>query len=160
MQITLGQNHITKPPTLFICIEAILILIYLCFFSPGNNYSNYILTFGISPLVMSLPSFISPNPREWMCSVQISLLVVTFPSHISWVLTSKESTKEFKPYAPTHHVVVIVITSRLTSCYSITSQTTLIFYYHASLLTLHTSWISRALRYLLHGDVHGMSMWS
>ena len=32
---------------------------------------------------------ISENPREWMFSVQISLLVVTFPSHTSHILTLK-----------------------------------------------------------------------
>jgi hypothetical protein len=29
------------------------------------------------------PSLISPNPREQMCSIQISFFVVTFPSHIT-----------------------------------------------------------------------------
>lgn len=32
-------------------------------------------------------SIVSPNPREQMCSIEISLPVITFPSHISWVLT-------------------------------------------------------------------------
>ena len=61
------------------------------------------------------PSLIPLNPSEQMCSVQISLLV-TFPSYISWVFTLKYSTKEFKPHARTHHVVIIVIIAVLTLC--------------------------------------------
>jgi hypothetical protein len=37
------------------------------------------------------PPLATWNPREQMCSVKISLLVVTFPSHASWVLTLKWS---------------------------------------------------------------------
>jgi hypothetical protein len=54
-----------------------------------------------------------------MLSVQISLLIVTFPSHISLVSTLKQATKELKPHAHTHHVVMIVtivINAMLTLC--------------------------------------------
>jgi len=44
-----------------------------------------------------------------MYIVQIFLLVVTFTSQISQVLTLKSFTKEFKPHACTYHVVIIVI---------------------------------------------------
>ena len=43
------------------------------------------------------PSLISQNLEEQMCSIWISLMVVTLPSHISHISTSKWSTKEFKP---------------------------------------------------------------
>ena len=54
-------------------------------------------------------SLISQKPRERMFSVQISFLIVTFASHVSWVSTLKQSTKDFKPHARTHHVVIVVI---------------------------------------------------
>jgi hypothetical protein len=44
-----------------------------------------------------------------------------------------------------HHCHYSHFFSMLTLCYSILSHTTLVFYYHASMLTLHTSLISRAL---------------
>jgi hypothetical protein len=44
-----------------------------------------------------------------MFLVQISLLVLTFPSHISQILTLKYSSKEFKLGVHMHHVVIIVI---------------------------------------------------
>ena len=71
-----------------------------------------------------------------MFSFQISLLVVMFPSHISWVLTLKLTTKEFKPQACTHHVVIIVIIAMLTLCASIMSHVTLFFFYHTSMLNI------------------------
>ena len=40
------------------------------------------------------PSLVSRNPREHMFSFSISLLVVTFPSHISHILTLKQTTKK------------------------------------------------------------------
>jgi hypothetical protein len=49
-----------------------------------------------------------------MCLVKISLIVVTTPSHVSQTLTLKQVTKEFKPYARTHHVIIIVIIATLT----------------------------------------------
>ena len=92
------------------------------------------------------PSLRSWNPRERTFSIRISLLVVTFPSHISRVLTlMKQPIKEFKPHACTHHIVITIIIAMSTLCYSIMPHTTLILYYHASMLTLHTSFISRAL---------------
>ena len=42
-------------------------------------------------------------------------------------------------------IVVIVIIAILTLCYSIMSRITLFLLYHANMLTLHNSWISRAL---------------
>ena len=82
-------------------------------------------------------SLISHNPRERMFSLQISLLVVTFPSHISWILTLKCSTKEFKPHVHMHHVVIIVIIVIIAMV--LFHNVTLILYYHASMLPLHTS---------------------
>ena len=66
-----------------------------------------------------------------MCSVQISLLVVTFPSHTSRTSTLKQSTKEFKPHARTHHIIVIVnivIIATMSLCHSLMSHATLILY--------------------------------
>ena len=63
-----------------------------------------------------ITSLISPNPREWMCSVKTSLLIITFPSHISWGLALKQSTKEYKARIRTHHVVIFVIIAMLTLC--------------------------------------------
>ena len=88
------------------------------------------------------PSLTSQNPREQMCSIYIFLLAVTFPSHISWVLTLKKSSKECKAHSHTHHIVIIAM---LTVCHSTMSNDTLISYHHASMLTLQTSVISRAL---------------
>jgi hypothetical protein len=85
----------------------------------------------------------------------MSLFVDTFPSHMSHVLTLKQSTKEYKPHARMHHVlivVIIVIIAMLTLCYSIMSHTTLIllsFYFfifdQESMLTLQNSLISHEL---------------
>ena len=78
----------------------------------------------------------------------ISLLVITFPFHIWWVLTLQPTTKEFKPHICTYHVVIIVINLifvMLTLCYSNMSCVTLIPFYHASILTPHISIISHAL---------------
>jgi hypothetical protein len=80
-----------------------------------------------------------------MCSILISLLVVTFPSHISWVLTLMKSTKEFKPHARTNHIVIFVIIAMLILYNSMTSHATIILYHHTSMLTLQTSLISHAL---------------
>ena len=47
-----------------------------------------------------------------------------------------------------HHVVIIVISvsvAMLTLCYSIVSRATLLLLYHASMLTLHSSFMSHAL---------------
>ena len=58
------------------------------------------------------------------------------------------TTKEFKPHARTHHVIIIVIIvtiAMLTLCYTIMSHATLVLFYHVSMLTLHNSLISRAL---------------
>ena len=52
---------------------------------------------------------------------------------------------EFKPHDCMHHVLIIVIISMLTLCYFIISHATLIIYYQAFMLTLHTSLISCAL---------------
>ena len=52
------------------------------------------------------------------------------------------STKEFKPHACMHHVVIIVM---LALCYFIMSHATLILYYHTPMLTLQTFLMSRAL---------------
>jgi hypothetical protein len=68
---------------------------------------------------------------EHTCPIQISLLVVTFTSHISWVLRLKYSTKEFKLNTYTYYVVIIVIIAMQTSCYSTMSHTTLMLYYHS-----------------------------
>jgi hypothetical protein len=56
--------------------------------------------------------------------------------------------KEFKPHDRTHHdviIVIIVIIVMLTLCYSKMSHATLILYYHAFMLTLHTFFISHEL---------------
>ena len=45
------------------------------------------------------PSLISPNHREWMCLVEISLRLCHIPFHISRLLTLKQSTKGFEPCA-------------------------------------------------------------
>ena len=55
------------------------------------------------------PSLISQNPRNRMCSTQISFLVITFPSHISWVLTSK--TIHQNPIKP--HILAHIMLSLL-----------------------------------------------
>ena len=70
--------------------------------------------------------------------------MVTFPSQMSWVLTLKNSIREFKPHARTLHATIIVIIAMLTLCYPIMSHATLILYYHASMLTLLTLLISCA----------------
>ena len=43
-------------------------------------------------------SLISPNPWEWMFAVQISLLIVTFLSLISRILSLMQTTKEVNPH--------------------------------------------------------------
>ena len=44
------------------------------------------------------PSLIPQNPRKLKLSVQISLCVVTFPSHLSRVLTLMQTTEENHPH--------------------------------------------------------------
>jgi hypothetical protein len=44
-----------------------------------------------------------------------------------------------------HHVVIIIMIVMLTLCYSVMSHATLILYYHASMLALHTFIISHVL---------------
>ena len=78
------------------------------------------------------PSLISQNPRERMCSAWIYFLVVTCPSYISRVLTLKSSTKEFKPHALPHQVVIYCHCCNVDFVLFIMSHTTLILYYHAS----------------------------
>ena len=78
------------------------------------------------------PSPISQNPRERMCSAWIYFLVVTCPSYISRVLTLKSSTKEFKPHALPHQVVIYCHCYNVDFVLFIMSHTTLILYYHAS----------------------------
>jgi hypothetical protein len=71
-----------------------------------------------------------------------------FPSHISWILTFKKTTQEFKSRACMHHVVIIVnivIIAVVTLCYSIMSHVTLVLFYHASMLTPQNSFISQHL---------------
>ena len=86
-----------------------------------------------------------------MFSVKVSLLVVTFASHISWVLTLKKTTKEFKAHTHMHHVVIIItiiifIIVMLTLCYSIMSHAILILFFdRTSMLTLDISLMSHAL---------------
>ena len=65
---------------------------------------------------------------------------------MSHVLRLNQPTKEFKPHARVHHDVVIVIIVVLTLCCSMMSHATLILYYHASVLTLQNSLISRTLQ--------------
>ena len=67
------------------------------------------------------------------------------PSHTSQVSTLKQSTKEFKLHVCMHHIIIIVIIGMLALCVSMMSHTTLILYYHTSMLTLHISLISHAL---------------
>ena len=60
----------------------------------------------------------------------------------------KRNNKENKPHAHMHSVVIVVIIidiAILNLCYSITSHTTLILFYHASMLTLQYSLLLRAL---------------
>ena len=62
-------------------------------------------------------------------------------SHISHVLIFKRTTKEFRPHAQTHHIVIIVIVVIIampTLCHSIMSHATLIIFDHACMLTLQT----------------------
>ena len=83
----------------------------------------------ITTSVIPLPLLYPQNPRERMCLVFISLLVVTITSYISWVLTLDYFTTKFKLHACMHHVVVIVIIVVLALCYFIMSHVTLVFYY-------------------------------
>jgi hypothetical protein len=55
------------------------------------------------------PPLISPNPREQMCSVSISLLVITIPLIYHVCRHHTNPPKQFKPHACTHHVVVIIM---------------------------------------------------
>ena len=112
-----------------------------------------------------IPSLISRNPRVWMCSVQISLLVVTFPSHLSWVLHTSSChfflsfimgfARIMLSHFPriyhgfcVHHIVIAIYHDRhycnVDFIKSIMLYTTLILYYHTSKLTLQTSIISCA----------------
>ena len=60
---------------------------------------------------------------------------IKFLSRISQVLTLKQSIQNFQLHTRTHHIDIIVIIVVLTLCYSIISHSTLILYYHASMLT-------------------------
>ena len=117
---------------------------HTCRSERAPSASQHPFSHSISSVHSTLPNVTPPltsrNPRERM----FALLVVTFPSHMPWVLTIQYSTKEFKPHTRTHHVVIIVlvvIIAMLTLCYSITSHVTLILFYHAFMLILHNSLI-------------------
>lgn len=94
-----------------------------------------------------IPSFILfQNPREWMFSFYFSLLVTTnFPSHISWAWHQNEPPKNSKPDVHMHHIVIIII---IHYDYNVDfvlfhNVTCYIFSYHASMLLLQNSMISR-----------------
>ena len=71
------------------------------------------------------------------------LFVVTFPFHMLQGLALNNPPNEFKQYAWMHPIVIIVM---LTLFYFIMTHGALIIYlYHISMLTLHTSLISRIL---------------
>ena len=75
-----------------------------------------------------------------------TLLFVTFPSHILWVLTLHNLPETFKPFARTHNVVIIVIIvviAMLTLCYSIMSHATLIACPHLPTQTTFNSNLAR-----------------
>jgi hypothetical protein len=77
---------------------------------------------------MSLPLLYPKDLWNKCAQFKISLLVVTYPSHISCVLTLKISAKEYKPHVGKHHdiiIVIIIIIVILTLCYSIMSHATL-----------------------------------
>ena len=98
-----------------------------------------------------VPSLISSNETLGNKCAQSKSpsLLSHFPSHISWVLALKWSTKVFRPHARTHHVVIVVIIiiiAMLTLCYSTTSHATPILYCHTPMLTLQTPLLSRAIR--------------
>ena len=81
-----------------------------------------------------------------MCSVQISLLFVTFPSHIPCVLTLKQSTKEFKPHAHVHHDVIIdYVFFRTVMCY-IDSLLTCIHINTANLLNIMCTLVATCMK--------------
>ena len=107
---------------------------------------NFLLSTSLSSL-----SLILWNLRERMFLVWILLLVIMFPSHISWGSSLKLIIKEFKPHARTHHIDIIVITIIL--CHVdfeffpiVTCYTNSLYY--ASTSTLYNSLISHALRLL------------
>ena len=53
-----------------------------------HTYASYDALYNINLLRVTL-ALVSQNPREWIFLVSISLLVVMFSSHTSWVLTLK-----------------------------------------------------------------------
>ena len=53
-----------------------------------HTYASYDTLYNINLLRVTL-ALVSQNPREWIFLVSISLLVVMFSSHTSWVLTLK-----------------------------------------------------------------------
>jgi hypothetical protein len=80
------------------------------------------------------PPLISQNPMKWLLLVQFSSLVVTFPSHIAWVLTlSRCHHCNYYHYCNVDFVLFHNIICYTTSLY------------HESMLALHTSLLSHAL---------------
>jgi len=70
---------------------------------------------------MSLRSLLSWNPRKRMCS-SAYLFVSMVTSHLSRVLYTKRSIKEFISHVCIHHIVDI---AKLTLCYAVMSRATL-----------------------------------
>ena len=116
----------------------------------GQHISRmYTVTLVMSPSVMSVPLLYPETLGKGCALFNLPLCCHISLTYTSWVLTSKESSKRTQTtHTRMHHVVVIVIiisTATLTLCYSIMSHATLTLYYHASMLILQTSLISRAL---------------
>ena len=102
----------------------------------------YTLNFVISTYLMSL-LLLYLETLENACS-QFNLTPCCHDSlpYIMVFDIKNQATKEFKPHTHMHNVV---ISAMLTLYCFIISHATLTPYYHASILTLHTSSISRAL---------------
>ena len=67
-------------------------------FMKSFHPNDYTLNFVILTSINVTHSLISRNPRERMFVVQISLLIVTFLSLISWNLSLMQTTKEVNPH--------------------------------------------------------------
>ena len=58
---------------------------------------------GLYSKLRNVTPLISWNPREWMCSIQILLLIVKFPSFISWGFDMNVNHQSSQP-TPSHGV--------------------------------------------------------
>ena len=132
-------RDVLPPP---VVMRHVAFLVMFAFFTSYISSSLYFLlyfylctlTFVVSPSVMP-PTLLYFVTLKWMCSVYISFLVVTFPSHILQFFNTKIIHQRIQSTTHMHHIIITICIAMLPLCDSVMPQARPILYYHASMLT-------------------------